>query len=137
VRGQAGDALPALQQGIHRAERVADDLLDALKAFANALLGELEDGGFGIVEDFVGGLGLLAGLGDGGIGHVDQPAQNGLVADDANVMLDGRPVGHAVQQSGNVAHIADRLQILLLLQFFDQRDDVNGPEDSARSIMRE
>ena len=42
-------------------------------------------------------------------------------------MLDGRPVRNAVQQSGNVAHIADRLQILLLLQFFDQRDDVNRP----------
>ena len=127
VSGEAGDALAALQQGIDRSEGVADDLLDPLKALANALLGELEDGSLGVVEDFVGGLGLLAGLGDGGIGNADQPAQNGLVADDSDVMLDGRAVGHAVEQSGDVADIADGLQVFLLLEFFDQRNDVDGP----------
>ena len=42
-------------------------------------------------------------------------------------MLDGRPIGHAVKQAGNIADIADRLQIPLLLQLFDQRNDVNRP----------
>ena len=98
--GKAGDALPALQQRVDRAERVADNLLDSLEPFANALLGELENGGFGFVQDFVGGIGLLAGFGDGGIGDVDQPAQDGLVADDSDVMLDGWPVGYAVKQAG-------------------------------------
>src|SRR5260370_21637670 len=125
--GEPGDALAALQQGVDRAKRVADDLLNTLKALANAFLGELKDGGFSVIENFVGRLGLLAGLSDSGVRDVDQPAQDGLVADDSNVMLDGGAIGHAVKQSGDVADIADRLQVLLLLQLFDQRNDVDGP----------
>ncbi len=126
MSGESGDTCPALQQRVDPAG-VARDLLETLKALANPLLRELEDGGFGVVKNFVGRLGLLAGFGDGRIRHVDQPAQNSLVADDANVMLDRRPVRDAIQQAGNVADIADRLQVLLLLQFFDQRNDVNRP----------
>jgi len=44
VRGQSGDALAAFVKGIERAERLANDLLDAYKAAANAALGNLEDG---------------------------------------------------------------------------------------------
>ncbi len=116
----------ALQQRVDPAG-VARDLLETLKTLANPLLRELENGGFGVVKNFVGRLGLLAGFGDGRIRHVDQPAQNSLVANDSNVVLDRRPVRHTVQQTGDVAHIADCLQVLLLLQFFDQRDDVNRP----------
>ena len=64
---------------------------------------------------------------NGGIGNADQAAQDGLVADDSDVVFDGRTVGHAVEQAGDVADIADSLQIFLLFQFFDQRDDVDGP----------
>ena len=44
VRRQSGDALPALQQRIHRSEGILDDLLHAHEAAPNALFGELEDG---------------------------------------------------------------------------------------------
>src|SRR5260221_1382569 len=127
VGGEASDALAALQQSVDRAKGVANDLLDSLEALANTLLGQLTNGSFRVIHDLVGGIGLLAGFGDGGICTAAQPAQNSVFADDSDVVLNGRAVGHAVEQSGDVADIADGLQILLLLQLFDQRDDVNGP----------
>jgi hypothetical protein len=54
VRLQSGNPLAALQKGVDRSERVANNLLDIKEAFADALLGEFEDGGFGVVQDFVG-----------------------------------------------------------------------------------
>ncbi len=83
---------------------------DALKAFANALFREREDGGLSVVEDFIGGVGLFAGFGDGVVGDADQPAKHGFVADDVNVVLDRRPVGNAIEQAGDVADIADGLE---------------------------
>ena len=79
VGGQAGDALAALQQGVDRAEGLADDLLHAHEAAADAIVGEPENGGFGVVENLVGGLALLQGAGDGGVGGVDEAAHQGLV----------------------------------------------------------
>ena len=144
---EAGDALAALEKRVDGAEGVADDILNALEAFADTLLGEGEDGGFGVVEDLVGGLGLLAGLGDGVIGNADEAAQDRLVADDVNVMLDGGPVGDAIEEAGNVANVADGLQVFFLVEFFDQGDDVDGARrlgelhharvDAAMGVERE
>ena len=104
----------------------ADGLADLLKPFADALFREREDGGFGIVQDFVGGVGLLAGLGDGVVGGCDQAAQHGFVADDVDVVVDRRTVGHSVEKAGDVADVADGLQIFFAVKLFDERDDVDG-----------
>ncbi len=72
VRGQSGDALSALQQSIDRAKRFADDLLHAHEAAANALLGELEDGGFGVAEHLFRGVALFGGPRDRRIGGMNQ-----------------------------------------------------------------
>src|SRR6185503_5876982 len=127
VRGQPGDALAALQQGIDRSERFLDDLLHAHEAAPDALFGELHDGGFGIVENFLGGIALIGGAGNGGIGNVDQPTHQRLVAHNPDVMLDAGPVGYAVHQAGDVAHISDGLQFLVPVELFDQRDHVDRP----------
>src|SRR5208282_2122866 len=50
-----------------------------------------------------------------------------LVANDSDVMLDGRAVGNAIEQSRDVGEIADGLQIPLLIEFFGQSNGVNGP----------
>ncbi len=90
-------------------------------------LGELHDGGFGIVEHFFGGVALVGGAGNGGVGGVDQSAQQSLVAHDLDVVLDAGPVGYAIHQAGDVAHIPDGLEFLVAVELFDQRDHVDGP----------
>ena len=57
----------------------------------------------------------------------DQPAQQRLVAHDLHVVLDARPVWHSAHQARHVAHIANRLQILVPVQLLDQRDHVDRP----------
>ena len=118
VSREAGDALSALQQGVDRTERLPDDLLHAHEAAADALLGELKDRRFGIAEDFFGGIALVGGTRDGGIGGVDQATQHRLVADDLDVVLDARPVRDAVEQAGDISHVADGLQFLGAVQLF-------------------
>ena len=56
---------------------------------------------------------------------MNQPAQDGFVADDLDVVLDRRPVGHAVEQAGNIADIANRLQVLAPVELVDERDQVD------------
>ena len=127
MRGQAGDALAALQQRIDRAERILDDLLNAQEAAPDALFRELEDGRFGVVENFFGRIGLIGCARNRSVGGVNQPAQQRLVADNLDVMLDAGPVGNAIQQRRNIRHVADGLQFFVPVQLFDQRDDVDRP----------
>ena len=147
MRGQAGDALATLQQSIHRAERFFDDLLHAHEAAADPLFGKLEDCSFSVIQDFFSGIALIRGARNGGVGGVNQPAQQRLVADDLYVVLDARTVRNAVDQSGDVADVANRLQFLALIEFFDQRNHVDrsrglgqidhAGEDAAMRIERE
>ena len=127
VRGQSGNALAALQQRIDRSERFLDDFLYAHETAANTFFRELEDGGFGVVKNFLGGVTLIGGAGNGGIGSMDQSAQQSLVANNLDVVLNARPVGDAVHQAGDVADIADGLEFLVTIELFDQRDHVDGP----------
>src|SRR6266849_2412141 len=94
---------------------------------ANAVFRKLEDSGFGIVENIFRGIALLGGTRNGGIGGVNQTAQQRLVADDLDVVLDTGPVGDTVHQSRNVADVANRLELLAPLQLLDQRDQVDWP----------
>jgi hypothetical protein len=56
---------------------------------------------------------------------MDQSTQQRLVAHDLDVVLDAGPVGNAIQQARHVAHVADRLQILVAIKLIDQRDHVD------------
>ncbi len=85
----------------------------------------MEDCGFRIAQHFLGGIGLICCARDRGIGGVNQSPQQGLVADDLDVMLDARPVGYAVQKARHITHIPDRLQVFMPIKFLDQRDHVN------------
>ena len=58
---------------------------------------------------------------------MNQSAQQRLVTNNLDVMLDAWPVGHAIEQRRHVPHIADGLQFLVPRQFIDQRDDVDWP----------
>ena len=117
--GQAGDALAALQQSIDRAKGILDDVLNAQKASADAFFRQLEDGSFGIVEDVFGRIRLIGCARDGGIGGMNEPTQQRLVADDLDIMLDAGPVGDPIQQRRNICHVADSLQLFVPAQLFD------------------
>ena len=59
VRRQSGNALPALQQRIHRAKRFAHDLLHAHEPAPNALFRQLKDRGLGIAQHIFGRIALV------------------------------------------------------------------------------
>jgi len=82
--GNRGESVSvgACVAGRRPAIRFFDDLLHAQKAATDALFGKLEDRGFGVVDDLFGRITLLAGPYNGGVGGMDQPAQQRLVADD-------------------------------------------------------
>ena len=124
---KSGDALAALQQGVDRSERFLDDFLHAHETATDALFRKLEDGGFDVVENFLGGVALVGGAGNRGIGGVDQSAQQRLVANNLDVVLNAGPVGYAIHQAGDVANIADGLEFLVAVELFDQRDHVDRP----------
>ncbi len=88
VGRQAGDLLAPRVQLLQRAERTLDDGRDVQKALPNAVLRELEDGLLGPAQHLLGFVGVVDGLGNGVLRDVDQPAQQRLVAHDANVVLD-------------------------------------------------
>ncbi len=91
----------------------------------DAVLGELEDGLLGAAQHLLGFVGVVDGFGDGALRDVDEPAQQRLVAHDANVVLDGGPLGNAVNQRRQIRDAADGLHFLAAVQFFDQRDHVH------------
>src|SRR5208337_2415550 len=124
---QAGGALAALQESVHRTKTLLNDLLHAHKAAADALLRKLEDGGFGVIQDVFGGIALVGSARNGRIGRVNQAAQQSLVAHDADVVLNAGPVGDAVEQAGDVADVADGLQFLGAVELFHQGDQVDRP----------
>ena len=123
---QAGDALAALQQGVHRAERFLDDFLHIHETAPNALFGKLKDGGFGFAQDLFRGIALVGGARNRRIGGMHQSAQQRLVADNLNVVLNARPVGHAIEQAGDITRVPDRFSFFMAVQFLDQGDQVDG-----------
>ena len=126
MRLQARDPLAPLHERID-SPRVADRLADALKALSNALFRQRKNRRLGFVQNVVRIVGLLARFTDRGARHADQPAQDRLVPHHAHVVVDARPVRHAIQQARNVAHIADRLEVFVPVQFRHQRNVVNRP----------
>ena len=99
VRSQPGNPLAALQERVHRAEGFLDDLLHAHEAAPNALLRKLEYGGFGVVENFFGWVGLIGGARNSGIRGVDQAAQQRFIADNLDIVLNAGPIGNAIDQA--------------------------------------
>ena len=118
---------PTREQILQRAERTFDDGRDVQKALPNAVFGELEDGLLGPAQHLLGFVGVVDGFGNGVLGDVDQPAQQRLVAHDANVVLDARPLGHAVDERRQDRDAANRLHFLAAVEFLDQGDHVHRP----------
>src|SRR5262249_29555250 len=95
---QAGDALALLVELVDRPERLFDDLLYALEALAYALLRDLENLRLRRIDDLLGRPFLLVGFLYRAGGRVDEPAQQRLVLDDLDVLLDVLDPGQAVRQ---------------------------------------
>ncbi len=96
-----------------------------MNALPNAVLGELEDGLLGASQHLFGFVGVLDGFGNRVLREVDQAAQQRLVANDADVVLDRRPVGHAVDQRRQIRNAANRFHLFAAVEFLDQRDHVD------------
>ena len=122
-----GAALAALQQRINRAEGFPDDFLHAHEAATDTFFRELKNSGFNVVKNFFGGIALVGGAGNGRIRGVDQSAQQRLVANNLDVVLDAWPVRNSVDQPGNVADIADSLEFFGAIELVNQRDHVDRP----------
>ena len=107
VRSQSGNPLSALQERVNGTEGLLYDLLHSHEAASNALLRKLENGGFGIIQNFFGRVGLIAGARNSGIRGMDESAQQRFIADNLDVVLNAGPIGDAIDQPRNVTDIAD------------------------------
>ena len=87
----------------------------------------MENGGFGVIEDLLGGIGLFGGARDGGVSGVDESAQERLVADNLDIVLNAWPVRNAIYKPGDVTHIPDCFQFPATIKFLDKRDHVDRP----------
>src|SRR5207247_1915605 len=125
VRLEPRNPTPALQQGINRAEGVFNDLLHTHEAAANALLGKLEDLRFGVVENVFGKIALLGGAGNGCCGGVNQAAQQRLVTDNLDVVLNAGTIGNAVEQARQIGIAANGFELALAIEFLCESDLVN------------
>ena len=94
--GEAGDAPAFAEDALEALEIVADEFFDADESGAHAIFGNLEDRGFGAIENHVGvvtGCERLFLDGGGGEGEI---AEEGFFFDDARVVLDVRHARKAV-----------------------------------------
>ena len=137
VGGEAGDLLAAGVEFVERAEGVLDDRRDVDEALAEAVLGELEDALLGAVDDLFGFVGVVDGFGDGVLRDVDEAAQQRLVAHDADVVLDGGPVGNAVDERRQIGDSADGFDLFAAVEFLGERDHVDRAAGLLQSRMRE
>src|SRR6266436_4039091 len=109
--GDAGDALAFAKDFFEALEIVADDVLDREEADADAVFGELGDGGFGVVEDGVGAVFALKGALLDVVRGMDEIAEDGFFFDDARVVLDVGDAGHAVGEGGEIGSAAGSFEI--------------------------
>ena len=58
---------------------------------------------------------------------MNQPAQQCLITNNLDVVLDAGPVRDAIYQAGDIANIADGLEFLVTVELLDQGDHVNRP----------
>ena len=145
--GQAGDFAALLVEIVDGAEGVADDDVERLQALGEAGFAHFEQLRLGLIEDADGVLALVGGLGDGGRADAHEPAQQALVLDDADVVLDDRPAGQTLSERGQIGHAADGLDLLVAGQLVGEGDDVDGAagvdqlahaqEDAAMRVERE
>ncbi len=126
VGGQAGNLAALLVQIVDIPEGVLDDLVERLKAVGEALLADLHQLRFGGAEDFKRGFALVGGAGDGHGADAHQLAQQALVLDDADVLLDDRAARQTLSERGQISYAADGLDLLVAGQLVGQGDDVDG-----------
>jgi len=82
-----------LVQIVDRSEGVLDDLIERLEAVGEALLSDLHQLRLGGAQDLERGFALVGGAGNGHGADAHQLAQQALVLDDADVLLDDRRRG--------------------------------------------
>src|SRR5260221_10444570 len=114
--GAGVDALVSLVHGIDERNRVADD----------ALLGDVENLAFGRFEHLVGWRDVIVSVAEHFVAGVDQAADDGLVADDARVVLGVGGGGSGVPQLGEIGWAADILDVLLGGEPFGDDDQIDG-----------
>src|SRR5215472_9413298 len=126
VGGKPSNFLSASIEFVERAEGITDDRRNVGEAFAQSVLGEGEDLLFGKVDDIFGILGVLDSTSDSVLSKGDQATQHRLVAHDANIMLDTGPLGYAIDERRKIGNATDCLDFLATVEFFSQRDHVDG-----------
>src|SRR6267143_5358392 len=124
--GDAGDAFAFAEDFFEALEIVADDVLDGDEAGADAVFGELEDGGFGVVEDGVGAVVALEGALLNVVRGVDEIAEDGFFFDDARIVLDVGDARHAIGEGGEIGRAAGGFEIAAAVKLFGESDEVDG-----------
>ena len=125
MRRQTRDFLRPLVKLVQRSERAADDGRDVHESLSNAVLGEPEDSLLSPPQHLFRFVRMLDRFSDGALRDIDEPAQQRLVAHNADVMLDARPLGDAVDQRRQIGDTTNRLNFFAPVQLLDQRDHVH------------
>ena len=57
---------------------------------------------------------------------MNQSPQQRFVTDNLDVMFDAGPIRHSIDETGDISNVANRFQLFTPVEFFDQRDHVDG-----------
>ncbi len=126
VAADAGDVGLVLEQLLDLREALLHELPHRHEAGLHAVFGHREDGALGVVEDEIGVLVGLVGVGDDLVGRVDETAQRGLFLDDARVVFDVGGPRHTVDERGQVRRTAHFLDLARLRQLLAQGHEIDG-----------
>src|SRR5690606_10278816 len=123
--GHAGDQAALFLQLLDELISRVDQVAHLHEAGPHAVLGNLEDGPFGLVEQDVGVLLGVVGAREHLGGRLDEPPQRGSLLDDARVVLDVGGTRHAVGQAADVGRPAHVVELARSRQLVLQRDQVD------------
>ena len=124
--GNAGDTFAFAEDFFEAIEIFVDDVFDGEQAGFDAILGELEDFGFGGVEDNVGTRFAFEGLLLDIVGGVDEITEHRFFFDDAGVVLDVGDAGNAVGQAGEIRSATRGFQFSATVQFLGEGNEIDG-----------
>ncbi len=126
ARRGAGDRLAFAGEALELLQLAGQEVADRQEVLAAVLVGDLEDGALGHVDEVARQRLVAVHTGLDLVGRAQQPAEHRVVAHDARVLADVADSRHGARQEVDRRAAADGLEVPGLLEVLDERERVDG-----------